>query len=622
MSRLSLTEVEVPSKLNEIDRYQEPPSPTDDELTNLRRVPGSVNLPAYLIAFVEMVERFSYYGTTVVFTNYIQRPLPPGSVTGAGGVQSGALNMGQAASTGITTFNTFWVYLCPLFGAWVADAHLGRYNTIVISVFIALVGHTLLIVSALPTVIVKPTNSLAVFIIAILIMGIGTGGFKPNISPLVAEQTEVKGQSTRTIRTLKSGERVIIDPALTVERVYLYFYLMINIGALVGQIGMVYAEKYVGYWLAYMLPTALFLLCPIVLIFGKRLYVLRPPTGSVFARSLQLWRFAIMKRWRARKSKSKGAPSLDFWDAVKPSTLERSGESKPKWMNFNDQWVEEVRRGFKACRVFLWFPLYWLTYNQMNNNLTSQAGVMNTHGLPNDILSNLDPLALIVLIPVCDMVLYPALRRAGINFSPIKKITAGFFTGSLAMVYAAVTQHYIYKRSKCGSFASGNECDPVDISVWVQTPAYLLIAISEILASVTGLEYAFTLAPKNMRSLVTSLFLFQSAIASAIGEAFNGLSADPLLVWNYGTMAVIAFLAGLGFMFSHRTLDHDHEEMISLQEGKCDTSATMGEEGYRDSSKRRDVKKGDEAPEEVSTLMDNVSPPPSPQKSVKDEGDR
>jgi hypothetical protein len=125
-----------------------------------------------------------------------------------------------------------------------------------------------------------------------------------------------------------------------------------------------------------------------------------------------------------------------------------------------------------------------LTYNQLNNNLTSQAATMVTNGLPNDVLSNLDPLALIILIPVFDIIvrtifarinvhpetlnpsyatltqtqtnyvypiplpatqLYPGLRRLGINFSPLKKITAGFLTGSAAMIWAAVVQHYIYK---------------------------------------------------------------------------------------------------------------------------------------------------------------------------------
>lgn len=49
---------------------------------------------------------------------------------------------------------------------------------------------------------------------------------------------------------------------------------------------------------------------------------------------------------------------------------------------------------------------------------------------------------------------------------------------------------------------------------------YILIAISEILASITGLEYAFTKAPKNMRSLVMACFLFMTALSSVIGEIF------------------------------------------------------------------------------------------------------
>lgn len=180
-----------------------------------------------------------------------------------------------------------------------------------------------------------------------------------------------------------------------------------------------------------------------------------------------------------------------------------------------------------------------LTYNQLNNNLTSQAATMSTHGVPNDVLSNLDPFALIIFIPICDLFIYPFLRRVGINFTPLKKITAGFYTGAAAMVWAAVVQHYIYKTNPCGTTAA--TCvdpatgDPLvsPLNVWIQTGSYVLIAFSEILASITGLEYAFTKAPKNMRSLVMAVFLFMSALSSAIGEAFVSLSADPLLVWNY-----------------------------------------------------------------------------------------
>jgi POT family proton-dependent oligopeptide transporter len=109
---------------------------TENDLKTLRRVSGKIVWVAFTIAFVELCERFSYYGTTIVFVNFIQQDLPPNSNTGAGKdlYQSGALGMGQRASTGLTTFNQFWAYITPLFGAWIADGYLGRFNTILIAV--------------------------------------------------------------------------------------------------------------------------------------------------------------------------------------------------------------------------------------------------------------------------------------------------------------------------------------------------------------------------------------------------------------------------------------------------------------------------------------------------------
>jgi POT family proton-dependent oligopeptide transporter len=223
--------------------------------------------------------------------------------------------------------------------------------------------------------------------------------------------------------------------------------------------------------------------------------------------------------------------------------------------------------GWAAVAVFCYFPLYWLTYNQINNNLTSQAATMALHGVPNDVVNNLDPFALIILIPIFDLWVYPLLRRLGFNFTPLKRIAMGFIFGSMAMVWACVLQYYIYKKSPCGTFASGDDCDPAPINVWAQTGSYILIAISEIFASITGLEYAFSKAPKNMRSLVMSFFLFMSAIAAAIGQAFNPLSADPLLVWNYGSMAVISFIGGVLFWFNFRKLDAAEDSLNEIKSG-------------------------------------------------------
>ena len=549
-----------------------PDHPSESEMHSLRRVPGKIPWTSYAIAFVELVERFSYYGATAVFTNFIQYPLPPGSNTGAGFEgQSGALGMGQRASTGLNLFNTFWAYLMPIAGAWIADTYLGRYKTIMYSIAIAVVGHVLLTVSAAPSVLERGGSAgIAIFVIAIFVMGIGTGGFKSNISPLIAEQYRERMH----VKVLKSGERVIVDPVATISRMYMYFYLMINVGALIGQIGMVYAEKYVGFWLAYALPTFLFLLCPLVMYVARNKYVCAKPTGSIIPTFFSALGLAMKGRWSLNPvTTARRMKAADFWESAKPSYFKSRGLPVPKKVIWDDQWIDELRRGVKACYVFLYYPLYWLTYNQIIGNLTSQAATMTLNGLPNDILQNLDPFALIIFIPVFDFVIYPGMAKLGYPISPIKRIYWGFFLGTGAMIWACVLQHYIYMTSNCGNMASNSFLDAAEtipcvspINVWVQTGSYVLIAFSEIMASITGLEYAFTKAPKNMRSIVMSLFLFQSAISVAIGEAFVSISADPLLVWNYGVMAVLSFIGGCLCYISFRKLDRDEMRLNYLPE--------------------------------------------------------
>lgn len=478
--------------------------------------------------------------------------------------------MGQRASTGLTTFNAFWSYIMPLFGAYVADEWLGRYMTIQLSIFIAILGHIILVMSAIPPVIVNPDGAIAAFAIGIVIMGIGVGGFKSNISPLIAEQYTERMH----VKTLEDGERVIVDPVQTIGRIYLYFYLLINIGSLCGSISMVFAEKYVGFWLSFMLPTIVLVACVPVLAIAKKHYILTPPQGSVFGKAMKLLNLTLKgeKSWNpVRFYKNTKAPG--FWEKVKPSNM---GPNKPNWMTFDDAWVDEVRRGVSACKVFLWYPIYWLAYGQMTNNLTSQAATMKLGGAPNDIVTNLNPLFIIILIPVMDFIVYPGLRKAGILFSPIKRITAGFAFASLAMVSATVIQYYIYQKNPCGKYA--NDCPgETPITVWVQVVPYALIGISEIMASITSLEYAFTKAPKNMRSLITAVSLFMNAISSAILQALVALSDDPLLVWNYGVVAVLAFIGGVGFWLTFYKLDAKEDEMNNLRAGKIDTVAPVAD---------------------------------------------
>lgn len=181
----------------------------------------------------------------------------------------------------------------------------------------------------------------------------------------------------------------------------------------------------------------------------------------------------------------------DFWNRCKPSAIRARGETVPSWMTFDDAWVDEVRRGLLACKVFLWYPLYYLAYNQMTGNLVSQASTMDLGKVPNDIVAKLNPIFIIIVIPLMDFGIYPLLTKMGVNFTPIKKITAGFALSSLAMISACVTQHFIYKMSACGDHPNkgpeGVDCT-APISVWVQVFPYGLIGLSEVLASITKLE--------------------------------------------------------------------------------------------------------------------------------------
>lgn len=202
----------------------------------------------------------------------------------------------------------------------------------------------------------------------------------------------------------------------------------------------------------------------------------------------------------------------------------------------------------------------------MLSNLISQAATMELHGTPNDIISNLDPFSLIIFIPLMDNVFYPALRRLGLKFTPIKRITVGFFVASCSMVAAAVTQHYIYKLGPCGKFA--NKCAEQNIAapinVWVQTVPYIFGSISEIFAIITIFEYAFTKAPKNMRSLVQAIALFTLSAGAALSQALVSLSDDPLLEWNYGVAAILSFVGCIGFWVSNRATDAEEDTLNNL----------------------------------------------------------
>ncbi|KAF2682537.1 di/tri peptide transporter 2 [Lentithecium fluviatile CBS 122367] len=518
--------------------------PTEEERKSLRHVGEPLPKAAFLVAIVELCERFTYYGASGLFQNYIQRPLD-------GSEGRGALGMGHKGATGLNTFFQFWCYVTPILGAIIADQYLGKYNTILVFCFVYMAGLLILTCTSIPGALENGAGT-GGFIAAVIIIGLGTGGIKSNVAPLIADQ--YRRRRMVVSNDAKTGEKVIIDPTITIQRIYMVFYFCINLGSL-SLLATPYMERDVGFWSAFLLCLCIFLIGTLTLVLGRKVYIVRPPQGSIITDA-----FRVL--WMMIKNRK--------MDAAKPSY--QAGMGKTVTLRWDDHFVEEVKRALVACKVFAFYPIYWVIYGQFSGNFVTQAGEMRGHGIPNDLMQNFDPIAIIVFLPLLDRFVFPALRKAKIPFPPINRIVTGFWFASLAMVYAAVIQYYIYKAGPCyeaplcdASMDANGVAQGNNIHIAAQTGAYMLIGISEIFASVTGLEYAYTKAPPNMKSFVQSMYLLTNAFGSAIGEALTPVLYDPAIQWMFVGLAVSSFIAGCTIWLLFHHLNETEDEMNALE---------------------------------------------------------
>lgn len=124
------------------------------------------------------------------------------------------------------------------------------------------------------------------------------------------------------------------------------FYMMINIGSL-SSIATTELEANVGFWAAYLLPFLMFIVGFGVLVAGKSHYKVRPPQGSVIPRAFHVIWIAI---------RNKGN-----FDAAKPEYSEELDvNGRAANIPWDSLFVDEVKRAVVACKVFCFFPIYWV----------------------------------------------------------------------------------------------------------------------------------------------------------------------------------------------------------------------------------------------------------------------
>ncbi|KAJ7120242.1 putative MFS peptide transporter [Mycena epipterygia] len=495
--------------------------PTSEEIATLRHVGGKIPIGAWLVALIALSERCAYYGFAAPLQNYIENarddPLRPG-----------ALGLGQSAATRLSYLLTFLVYATSFGGAVVADGWLGRYKSLTLFASIYVFGVLILFVTSLP-VSLNHGAGLGGLIASILIIGIGAGGMKSNLSPFMADQCSDTGM---TITTTSKGERVIVDQALTLQTIYTIFYWCVNVGSL-SAVATTLIEKYVGFWAAFLLPFCSLWIALLVLFLGRNFFIKPPAKGTILPQAMKAFWLGIRGGFKM--------------DAALPAAQVSKHQHTVRW---DATFIHELKRGLLACRVFLAWPVLLLCQSQLSTNLVSQAGTMETHGLPNDVIGVINPLSVIVLLPLAQQVLYPALRKAKISFSPINRMALGFLLEVFAQAYASIVQHLVYSAAPCFGAplkcaASQNGTVPNRVDVFLQTPIYVLEGLGEVFSSPSTYEYAYSEAPPNMKSLLQAVFVSMGALAVVLGLALSSLYKDPLLVISY------AVLAGMMFATTH-----------------------------------------------------------------------
>ncbi|XP_074995719.1 solute carrier family 15 member 1 [Calonectris borealis] len=256
--------------------------------------------------------------------------------------------------------------------------------------------------------------------VGLILIALGTGGIKPCVAAFGGDQFEDDQEKQRT-------------------RFFSIFYLSINAGSLLSTIitpilrGKATHLKQRCYPLAFGVPAALMAVALVVFIIGSRMYKKVQPQGNVMIQVSKCIAFAIKNRFRHR---SKEFPKREHW-------LDWASEKYDKRL------IAQTKVVLKVLFLYIPLPMFWALFDQQGSRWTLQATTMDGNfgaiQIQPDQMQTVNPILIIVMVPVVDAVIYPLIKKCKINFTPLRKITVGMFLASLAFVAAALLQVQIDK---------------------------------------------------------------------------------------------------------------------------------------------------------------------------------
>jgi POT family proton-dependent oligopeptide transporter len=516
---------------------------------------------AYIIGN-EGCERFSFYGMRNILTQFLVSSSLLFTATQA---------VPQAEREGAAkeVFHTFvlGVYFFPLLGGWLADRFLGKYRTILYLSLVYCAGQACLALF---------DDDRTGFFTGLFLIALGSGGIKPCVSAFVGDQLD---QSTKALG------KVVFDA----------FYWIINFGSFFATLLMPVFLRHFGPAVAFGVPGVLMFVATVIFWLGRRLYVREPPTAPHPDSFLRVARSALLCRGAGGSGRpglvlagiggvvalafvvlgfldlgrmllSSAGPLLgvsQWWCLALVAAIGFAGAGT--WLQVDrarsahpDEAVEGMRNVLRILVLFFLVTPFWSLFDQKASTWVLQAAAMTRPSWfePSQ-MQALNPLLVMLLIPFNNVVVYPALRRAGIEPTALRRMGAGIALAGLSWVAVGTVQL---------ALEAG-----VPLSITLQVVPYVLLTLGEVLVAATGLEFAYSQAPGGMKSAIMAFWTLsvtvgnlwvllvnaavrRDEVTQAIVRA--GLGVVSLQMFFF---AAFAFLAALAFgLYASRYPLADH----------------------------------------------------------------
>ncbi|MFZ6743344.1 oligopeptide:H+ symporter [Undibacterium sp. JH2W] len=431
----------------------------------------------YIIAN-EGCERFSFYGMRNILTPFL--------------ITSLLLSMPENMRAGMAkeVFHTFviGVYFFPLLGGWLADRFFGKYNTVFWLSLVYCCGHACL------ALFEDNRNG---FYTGLFLIALGSGGIKPLVTSFVGDQFD---QSNRSLA----------------QKVFDGFYWIINFGSFFASLLMPIFLKQLGASMAFGIPGVLMLIATIIFWSGRTKYIHVPPAPHDPHSFLNVVRTALTTDVPGQARNGyfiavAGAllavgslfliPKIGIVAALCLALVLVLGfGGMGAWLQLErargvhpDVAVDGVRSVLRILVVFALVTPFWSLFDQKASTWVLQADQMaKPSWFQSAQMQALNPLLVMLLIPFNNLVLYPLLKRSGVELTALRRMGLGIAFSGVAWIVVGFMQLAI---------DGGNA-----LTITWQILPYALLTFGEVLVSATGLEFAYSQAPLAMKGVIMSFW--------------------------------------------------------------------------------------------------------------------